>query len=109
MHPHSFLVRALLSLLFTAPSALADVTVYGWEGAVATSTAAPANYTGLQAYNPVVLTPPPLPSPMPATTFNIAPAGAPPAGSSIKLNGSMTGFSIEFSVLTQVCEWSIIP
>jgi hypothetical protein len=93
----------LLPLIFVYP-ATASVTVYGYAGAVASSTVSGAQpqYTGMQAYNPVTLQPPPLPVPLPANAFNIAVHKATPNGVSIKLRGSFMGFSIEFSVLNQV-------
>lgn len=96
----------LLPLIFVYP-ATASVTVYGYAGAVASSTVSGAQpqYTGMQAYNPVTLQPPPLPVPLPANAFNIAVHKATPNGVSIKLRGSFMGFSIEFSVLNQVCMW----
>lgn len=103
MYSSTLFSSLLVSLL---PLANAAVTIYNYEGAVATSvsgSAAPA-YTGLQAYNPITLSAPPLPNPAPSNAFNIALHAGPPAGLSIKLNGSFCGFSIEFSVLNQVCE-----
>ncbi|KIM79709.1 glycoside hydrolase family 79 protein [Piloderma croceum F 1598] len=98
----SFLQVLLLFLLFFR-TAEANVTVYDYAGPVTTSVSGvqPA-YTGLQAYNPIVLNAPPLPTPSPANTFNINLRAAPPPGLSIKINGSFFGFSIEFSVLNQV-------
>ena len=67
----SFLQVLLLSLAFCRTTS-ANVTVYGYAGPVTTtvSGAQPA-YTGLQAYNPILLSAPPLPSPAPSNAFNV--------------------------------------
>jgi hypothetical protein len=49
----------------------------------------------------VTLTPPGIPSPPPATAFDLA-LPASPAGLSIPHSGSFMGFSVEFSVSSQV-------
>ncbi|KAF9233183.1 glycoside hydrolase family 79 protein [Melanogaster broomeanus] len=76
-----------LSLLLVVSHALASVTVY-YQVPLAdqTGTASAATYTGAAAYDPTVLTPPPVP------------AGF---GLSAPLPGSFLGFSIETSVVTQ--------
>lgn len=111
MHPQSVQSLALPLLIICLSFfrvADASVTVYGYQGALTTTTtASSATYTGQQAYNPILLQAPPLPNPAPANTFNIQLANAVPAGSSIKLAGSFMGFSIEFSVLNQVCTCSL--
>lgn len=95
-----------LSILLVFSPLVNAVTLYNNHGAItSTVTAANATYTGMEAYNPTTLTPPPLPSPAPPNAFNIALTAAPPTGLSIKHNGSFFGFSIEFSVLNQVCEY----
>ena len=110
---HPFLIRlcemswvtfAVISSLLLAKSTNA-VTVYGQEPIGVTSTAPGSTYTGLAAYDPTVLTPPALPSPAPATQYTLQLFGA--AGSvsglSIPQSGSFYGFSIEVSVINQVC------
>jgi hypothetical protein len=93
------------------PCTHAAITVYYQTplGLVtATNTASAANYTGAAAYDPTVLTPPALPNPLPANTFTVnlqSSAGAVP-GLSIPQSGSFYGFSIEMSVITQVCTWA---
>jgi len=104
-HIQSFTTPSfLLALIFLRPAA-ASVTVYDYAGAVASPTVSGVQpqYTGMQAYNPIELQPPPLPVPLPANAFNIAVHNAAPGGVSIELRGSFMGFSIEFSVLNQVC------
>ncbi|KAF7980155.1 hypothetical protein HWV62_39611 [Athelia sp. TMB] len=95
--------RASLPLLVLLAPAARALTVYNYEGAVPTTTpgVTPA-YTGYVAFDPMTLAPPALPTARPANTFNIALNAAPPAGLSIKQNGSFFGFSIEFSLLNQV-------
>ncbi|KAH7913618.1 glycoside hydrolase family 79 protein [Hygrophoropsis aurantiaca] len=92
---HSF----LLGLTFTQ----AAVTVYGPHVPGSGTIDAPsASYTGAASYNPTTLTPPPVPNPPPATQFNIVLQNGNVAGLSIPQRGSFFGFSIEFSVVTQV-------
>lgn len=97
---------ALPLLVLLAPVTRA-LTVYNYEGAVPTTVSGvtPA-YTGYLAFDPATLAPPALPTPAPSNTLNIALNAASPAGLSIKQNGSFFGFSIEFSLLTQICECS---
>lgn len=98
-----FLLAASACALF-AQSALA-VTVYGQTPLGATQTLQPgATYTGLPAYDPTVLNPPPMaPIPGPYSlqlTNDVNAVG----GVSIPLNGTFYGFSIEMSVVNQICE-----
>lgn len=67
-----------------------------------TASGAAANYTGAAAYNPTVLQPPAVPSPKPATAFNIQLQSGGMQGLSIPIPGSFFGFSVEFSVANQV-------
>ena len=102
----------VLELLGSLALVRASVTVYGQQpiGQTQTQSAGSATYTGYQAYNPTVLIPPPLPSPAPPTQFNVGlqQSAAQVSGISIPVNGSFWGFSIETSVITQVCEFSTI-
>lgn len=105
---------ALLLLALTLHPCTASVTVYYQpaqsqlmvQAAMATLTAPGSHYTGLPAYNPVILQPPapPGPSALP-TQFGIALQSAVPPAASIPLNGSFMGFSVEMSVANQVCEY----
>ncbi|EGO20268.1 glycoside hydrolase family 79 protein [Serpula lacrymans var. lacrymans S7.9] len=84
-----------------------DVTVYGpykqqTLGIAGTATAASASYTGSAAYNPTTLTPPPVPNPPPPSQFNIQLQNGGVPGLSIPQKGSFLGFSVEFSVVTQI-------
>lgn len=100
-----------LSALTIQPCA-SSLTVYYQVGqqvlATGTGTAAAANYTGSAAYNPTVLQPPPPPgsSAMP-TAFGIGLSQQVPPGASIMQSGLFFGFSIEMSVVNQVCECSL--
>ena len=106
----------IVSLLFLLTSTIqrcsASVTVYYQIGqtplATAPATASSANYTGPVAYSPVVLDAPAPPgaSAFP-TSFAIQMSGSVPIGASIRQNGSFFGFSIEMSVVNQVCEWHV--
>jgi len=102
--------RTLFFCLISGLATVQAVTVYGQTPLGATTTptsAAPgATYTGLKAYDTTTLTPPALPNPLPATQFAIQleQAAANVPGLSIQVSGSMFGFSIETSVITQVCE-----
>ncbi|KAI0073209.1 glycoside hydrolase family 79 protein [Panus rudis PR-1116 ss-1] len=106
-------MAAFPTLLLTILGSLAvarAVTVYSQQpirataAATATATDSPdAQYTGLAAYNPKTLAPPPLPDPKPATQFGIQlqPAAAAVPGLSIPASGALFGFSIETSVINQ--------
>ena len=100
------LVWALLWSLCLPFLASASVTVYSQQplGATSTSSAPAGNFTGKAAYDPTVLTAPPIPSPAPPNTFTLQLQSAPAAvqGLSIPLGGDFLGFSIEFSVINQI-------
>lgn len=105
--------------------AYAEVTIYGLTGqttihpldsssAVPTATTTsfvttqgPPQYTGLAAYNPVYMLPPPIPDPAPANQFTISlPQDAQHQSDlSIKQQGTFFGFSIEMSVANQLSEY----
>ena len=105
----------LASFFCLLSSTYAQVTLYNNPGqstlgtGTQTTSAPQESYTGLGAYDPLVLTPPPLPDPLPPREFGIQlnPAGQP--GLSIPLLGNVLGFSIEMSVLDQVgtCSWLV--
>lgn len=105
---------ALLGLL-CLPCTDASLTIYGPKGViqqamgVQTSTASSVNAdaTALPAYNNVVLQPPAVPNPPPATQFGLTvqSSAADVVGLSIKLPSAFYGFSIEFSVVNQVGGW----
>jgi hypothetical protein len=94
-------------------SVQASVTVYSQAPIHATptpsSTASGAAYTGPAAYDPTVLQAPPVPNPAPPTTFTLTLQQQSNAvsGLSIQQSGAFYGFSIEMSVVTQVCECPI--
>lgn len=102
------LVLTLVLELLSSLALVRAVTIYGQQpvGQTLTSAAPGAAYTGYLAYNPTVLNPPPLPNPLPPTQFNVAlqPSADQVNGLSIPISGSFWGFSIETSVITQVCE-----
>ena len=96
------LVHSFLSILGLVRG---SVTVYGVQQPLGTgtATAASASYTGSGIYNQVVLTPPPVPNPPPPTSFAVQlQTGGAASGLSIPQSGAFFGFSIEFSVATQV-------
>lgn len=102
------LAPSILGLSWLASLVEASVTVYNqspYRDATASASAAAANYTGAAAYDPTVLNPPPIPSDTPMA-FNIQLHTTPGAvqGLSIPHSGDFFGFSIEFSVITQVSE-----
>ncbi|KAJ7031869.1 hypothetical protein C8F04DRAFT_1109322 [Mycena alexandri] len=80
------------------------ITVYhANQAAFATASAVPAaQYSGVQAYSPVTLTPPPVPSPAIASTIPVRLQNAGTIGMSIPQPGSFMGFSVEMSVTNQV-------
>lgn len=110
-------LKFVLFLLATcATVCYAEVTIYRLPGqvvmgpaatqgtATSTATGAAATYTGAAAYDPTVLDPPALPDPRPATQFDIKLSNNEPSGLSIPQKGDFMGFSIEFSVVANVCE-----
>ncbi|KAJ7727095.1 hypothetical protein B0H16DRAFT_1697847 [Mycena metata] len=99
--------RLLLGLTLFLTLTHATVAVYTPTQVVFTTAPAisgtPAAYTGVTAYNPGTLAPPPLPTPAVLTNpipINLQNAGTPGLG--IKQKGSFLGFSIEMSVTNQV-------
>ncbi|KAJ6577637.1 hypothetical protein B0H19DRAFT_932173 [Mycena capillaripes] len=80
----------------------AAITVYQANNQAAFTTAPGAKYTGVAAYNPTSLSPPPVPSPTMLTTIPITLQNSGTPNLSIKQKGSFIGFSIEMSVTNQV-------
>lgn len=107
------LLTSFLYLSSSLSTVNAQVTLYnnpgqsalGTAGGTASSTAAEAEYTGLGAYDPLVLVPPPVPQPPPPREFPIVLRTEGQPGLSIPLQGNVLGFSIEMSVVDQVSEW----
>jgi len=103
---HLLFGLGIFLILFQEPKPVsASITVYyppGQAPLSATSTAAAANYTGAAAYDPTILTPPPVPSPF-NTQFAIQLQNGGTPGVSIQQSGSFMGFSIEMSVVNQLC------
>lgn len=102
-------MRLLLvhSLIFSFTLARAAVTAYGphVQSPLGTTTAASASYTGAASYDATILTAPAPPNPAPPTQFNVELQTGGVSGLSIQQEGSFFGFSIEFSVTTQVREY----
>ena len=101
----------LLSILWSIclfASTRAHVTVYGQIPVAFTqSILSGPQPTNLPAYDETRLTPPPLPNPAPlnAFTLNLPANGANAPGLSIvHRDGSFLGFSIEMSVINQLCQ-----
>ncbi|KAG1807867.1 glycoside hydrolase family 79 protein [Suillus subaureus] len=93
------------SLLFSFGLAQAAITAYGphVQSPLGTTTAASASYTGAASYDQTILNAPAPPNPPPPTQFNVElQTGDNLSGLSIQQEGSFFGFSIEFSVTTQV-------
>ncbi|KAI0772363.1 glycoside hydrolase family 79 protein [Trametes elegans] len=101
----------LLALLAACGGGARAVTVYHQQPIVTTTVEPGATYTGLPAYDPRVLDPPPLPNPLPANQFfiQLAQDAQNVQGLSIPLSGAFFGFSIEMSVVTQVGDSYIHP
>jgi hypothetical protein len=101
-----FQVVVFWSLCFLG-FARAQVTVYGQIPVAFTQTYDPsAQPTILPAYDETRLRPPPLPNPMSPTAFtlNLPANGANVPGLSIvHRDGTFLGFSIEMSVINQLC------
>src|SRR5262245_33618053 len=103
-------IWTLLSLPYNTH---AGVTVYSQQPigiATATASGNAANYTGSAAYDPTVLTPPPVPQPPPPNAFrlDLQNTAAAVSGVSIQQSGSFVGFSIEMSVAVQVSEYAYL-
>lgn len=85
------------------------VTVYSQVpmGVTPTTSASGSTYTGAAAYDPTVLNAPALPNPLPPTQFGIqlSTSASDVPALSIQLSGAFLGFSIEMSVVDQVCEY----
>lgn len=97
--------RALGPFLLLAHYTLAQVTVYPTNGAPAMTTLPPGvPYSGPDAFNPVVLNVPAMPTQFPTQYDVLVANGAAPAGASIPLSSSFFGFSIEMSVVDQICQ-----
>ncbi|KAI0354195.1 glycoside hydrolase family 79 protein [Trametes cingulata] len=95
----------LLCTLLVVLSGVRAVTVYGQVPIATTTSYAPgATYTGLAAYDPRILDPPPLPNPLPANQFGIqlSASASNVQGLSIPVSGAFFGFSVEMSVVNQV-------
>jgi len=100
-------VLPFVFLLLLIPHSLASVTVYSQlplGDATKSASASSATYTGAAAYDPTVLTPPAVPQGFTtqlslslSSTSNNVPLSQP-------LKGSFLGFSIEFSVINQICK-----
>ncbi|KAJ7167195.1 glycoside hydrolase family 79 protein [Mycena crocata] len=96
------LCHSLSLLLLFLHGAQCSVTIYQANNQAAFTTAPGAQYTGVAAYNPKTLVPPPVPSPAIMTTIPVQLQNAGTLGMSIKQKGSFIGFSIEMSVTNQV-------
>lgn len=96
---------AVLQVVLTILPASAAVTVY--PTATTTIATSAANYTGAAAYDPTILNPPPVPSAL-STKFVIQLQNNNSASLPHRQNGSFIGFSIEMSVVNQVCKCTIL-
>lgn len=83
----------------------ASVTIYGQIPIGATSIS--PTMTVAAAYNDTILNPPPVPNSGASTAFtlNLPSANTSVSGLSIQLPGAWFGFSIEMSVMPQVCQY----
>lgn len=107
------LLSALVALGVAAAAARAQLTIYSQiplGHASSTDSADPANYTGSAAYDPTTLQAPALPNPMPNRQYTVAMQGdaASVTGLSIPHTGAFYGFSIEMSVINQVCAYTSV-
>lgn len=99
----------LLCFFYAFNVSQASVTVYNQIplGLATSASGAPSStYTGAAAYDPLVLNPPEIPNPAPATQFTLQLQSSSQAvqGLSIMQSGAFLGFSIETSVVNQVRE-----
>ncbi|KAF7315155.1 Glyco-hydro-79C domain-containing protein [Mycena indigotica] len=96
-------LRQALLLALSAHNALGEITVYHAQRPMTTGvgSAGLPTHTGLPAYDPTTLNPPPIPNDIMKTIpVNLLNSGT--AGLSIKQKGSFMGFSVEMSVTNQV-------
>ena len=114
--------RSLILSFLCSLAAVNAITVYSQLPLAAQSTSvastatdtaagstATGNYTGLKAYDPTTWPAPAIPDPAPATSFafNLMPSAGLVGNISIATPASFFGISIEMSVVTQVCEYSV--
>ena len=100
------MLLAPLALLCSALTTAGAVTVYGQIPLAQTAPNFP--HPTLHAYDRTVLTPPPVPSPPPAPSYTLnlqRDANAVNGLSIPHVGGSFWGFSIEMSVVSQVCTY----
>ncbi|KAF9806697.1 hypothetical protein IEO21_08591 [Rhodonia placenta] len=99
-----------LYCVFASGGLARAVTVYSQVpmGVTPTTSASGSTYTGAAAYDPTVLNAPALPNPLPPIQFGIqlSTSASDVPALSIQLSGAFLGFSIEMSVVDQVCELS---
>lgn len=104
-------VLGVLVTPFNSVAVVGAVTVYYQLGhqqhlGTATQTADAASYTGAAVYDPTTLNAPPPPNNPPLQSqFGIQLRNGGTPGVSITQSGAFFGFSIEMSVVDQVCEW----
>jgi len=106
------LLQLVVFLVSLTSPCLASVTVYYEKGqavlhaATGTATSGAAAYTGAAAYNPRTLNAPSPPGNGDdfQTQFGISLSASTPPGASIMQNAGFFGFSIEMSVVNQVCK-----
>ncbi|KAJ7057387.1 glycoside hydrolase family 79 protein [Mycena amicta] len=91
--PFRSLLLSLLPLLLPAARG---------EAVFATSAAPASEYTGVQAFNPTTLIPPPVPTPAIPTNIPVTLQKSGTQGLSIAQDGAFMGFSVEMSVTNQV-------
>lgn len=97
--------KLAFALVLCSPALAQNVTVHYAPGQtpLAAATAPGAAYTGAAAYNPTTLSPPPVPTALNRNfQLSLVPGGVP--GLSIKVPGRFFGFSVEMSVVEQICE-----
>jgi hypothetical protein len=102
--------------LFLTSAVRAAITVYGQipfgqTSSISAGSAAPTPTAGLlHAYDETILIPPALPAQRApnAFTLNLPANNASVNGLSIIQHGSFYGFSIEMSVITQLCAYVIV-
>ncbi|KAJ7486841.1 hypothetical protein FB451DRAFT_1127091 [Mycena latifolia] len=99
---HGIFQSLCFALLLLLGSVQGEITVYQANNQAAFTTAPGAKYSGVAAYNPTTLSPPPVPSPTILTTIPVQLQNSGTPHLSIKQKGSFIGFSIEMSVTNQV-------
>ena len=109
--PSPFNVFVILAVVHLCSCSITVYHQHGWQLPIAptvSATAAGAKYTGLAAFDPTQLEAPAPPEKDAfPTQFGIQFDNTVPSGASIPQSGYFFGFSVEMSVVNQVCKFKL--